>query len=333
MNTKSRKRYNLSAGIAALLVIVIAVGVAGYIVSAPETPVIQGEAEAAEYRISGKVPGRIGHLLACEGQEVHHGDTLVVIDSPEVRSKLAQAMSMKSAADAQNRKTASGARQEQITAAYQIWQQAAAGEEIAKKTFDRMQRLYLEKVISAQKWDEATAQYKAAKAVCAAAKAQYDLVRKGAGEEDRATMEALSSQAAAALEEVESYLGELYLTSPVDGTVSAVYPMTGELVGQGAPIMTVTDLSDMWITFNIREDMLNGLRCGDRLRVRIPALGDSRIYDTEVYYICVRESYATWRATKESGSYDAKTFEVRARPVNRIDGLRPGMTAIVEDRI
>ena len=325
---RSRKSYNLVAGIGALLMIIAVTAAAGYIVSRPEPPVIQGEAEANEYRISSKVPGRIEEFLAEEGDEVHAGDTLVVIDSPEVMAKLTQASAMKNAAEAQSSKIAAGARQEQIAAAYQIWQQAAAGEEIAGNTHERVSRLYDEKVVSAQKFDEAAAGYKAARAVCAAAKAQYDLAVKGAREEDRLTAEAIVEQTAATLEEVESYLGELCLTSPADGVISARYPKPGELVGQGAPIMTVTDLSDVWFTFNIREDMLQGLRTGDIIRIKIPALGDGRIWETEVCYMSVRESYATWRATKDAGQFDARTFEVRTRPLRRIEGLRPGMTAI-----
>ena len=324
---KPRKSYNLLAGIIVLLAVVVTVAMTGYIVSRPEPPVIQGQAEATEYRVSGKVPGRIGQFYAGEGDFVHKGDTLVEIDSPEVRAKLAQALAVKSAAEAQKDKALTGARQEQIAAAYELWQQALAGEEVMKKSFDRTTRLYEQKVVSAQKYDEVSAQYKAAKATCAAAKSQYEMAVNGARKEDRETAVALVDQASAALREVESYLGELYLTAPADGIISARFPKPGELVGQGAPVMSVTDLDDAWFTFNIREDMLHGLRIGDRLMVRVPALGDAE-YRTTVSYICVLESYATWRATLDTGSYDAKTFEVRSVPAERIDGLLPGMTAI-----
>ncbi len=325
---KVKKSYNLLIGIAGLLAAVVTISLIGYAVSKPKPVVIQGQAEATEYRVSGKVPGRIEQFFASEGDMVHKGDTLVEIDSPEVRSKLAQAMAMKSAAEAQKEKALTGARQEQIAAAYELWQQAIAGEDIMKKSFDRIQRLYDQKVISAQKYDETLAQYKAAKATCAAAKSQYDMAVNGARKEDKETAEALVDQANAALEEVKSYLGELYLTAPADGVVSARFPKAGELVGQGSPVMAVTDLNDVWFTFSIREDMLHGLNTGDELIVTIPALGEET-YRTRVNYISVMESYATWRATRETGSYDAKTFEVRSIPDGPIEGLRPGMTAIV----
>lgn len=321
---------NLLIGAIALIIIVAAVSLTGYLVSRPRPAVIQGQAEATEYRVSGKVPGRIEQFFANEGDMVRKGDTLVEIDSPEVRAKLAQAMAVKSAAEAQKSKALTGARQEQIAAAYELWQQATVGEEIMKKSFDRVSRLYEQKVISAQKYDEAEARYRSAKATCAAAKSQYDMAVNGARKEDRETAIALANQANAALSEVQSYLGELYLTAPADGIITARFPKAGELVGQGAPIMSVTDLDDVWFTFNIREDMLAGIRTGDIMTIRIPALGDA-LYRTRVTYISVLESYATWRASQDTGGYDAKTFEVRTVPEETIAGIRPGMTAIVVD--
>ena len=269
---RKKKSYNLLIGIAALVAIVAAVALVGYIVSEPDPIVLQGQAEAAEYRVSGKVPGRVEKFYAGEGDFVHKGDTLVKIESPEVQAKMAQAMAVKSAAEAQKDKALKGARQEQIAAAYEMWQKALAGEEVMKKSFERTARLYEQEVVSAQKFDEVQAQYKAAKATSAAARSQYDMAVKGARKEDIETVEALVDQAAATLAEVESYLGELYLTAPADGIISARFPKQGELVGQGAPVMAVTDLDDAWFTFSIREDMLHGLQPGDEIRVKVPAL-------------------------------------------------------------
>lgn len=325
---KTQKKGNIWIGIGVLVALIAAVSVLGIIFSRPKEAVIQGEAEAAEYRISGKVPGRIEAFYAAEGDMVHKGDTLVLIDSPEVRAKLAQANAAYAAAAAQRNKANTGARKEEIAGAYEIWQKALVGKDIAKKTLDRATRLHEQKVISDQKFDEVTAQYNAAAATAEAAKSQYDMAVKGAREEDKAAAIALVDRANGAVMEVKSYLSELKLTSPVDGVISARYPHVGELVGTGSPIMTVTDLSDMWFTFNIREDKLHSMKSGDKLRLSIPAL-DGKEIDATVTYIAARESYATWRATKETDQYDAKTFEVRAVPTAVVDGLRPGMTAIV----
>ena len=324
-----KHNYNLVIGIVALIMIILVVSLVGYFVSRPADLVIQGEAEATEYRVSGKIPGRIEELRAVEGQEVHKGDTLVVIDSPEVRSGLAEARAARAAASAQLKKARNGARQEQITGAYELWQQAIVQEEVLAKSFERIKKLKEEKVVTDQKYDEVEAQYRAAQAQCKAAKSQYDMAVSGAREEDKEAAAALVQRADAAFIKIDSYLDEIHLTSPADGVISDIYPKVGELVGQGAPIMTVQDLSDMWFTFNIREDRLHSLQKGEKVRLTVPAL-DGREVMATVYYIAVRESYATWKATKEIGEYDTRTFEVRARPDSPVEGLLPGMSVILK---
>ena len=324
----ANKNYNLLIGISALVGIVLVIAFVGYLVSKPRPHVIQGEAEATEYRVSCMVPGHVTELYVREGQTVQKGDTVAFIDSPQVRAKLAQAQAARSAAQAQSAKARNGARQEQIAGAYELWQQALVQEDVMKKSFDRVQTLYDQKVISAQKYDETKAKYDAAVAQAKAAKSQYDMALSGARSEDKAAAAALVHQADGAIREVDSYLQELYLVSPADGVISNVYPRQGELVGQGSPVATVTDLSDLWFTFNIREDELHGMQTGNELTVKVPAL-DGATLKAKVNYMAVRESYATWKATKETDQYDAKTFEVRAVPMETVQGLRPGMTVLV----
>ncbi len=325
----AKKNYNLLTGVIALVAVVLIVSVVGFIVSRPKAIVIQGEAEATEYRVSGKIPGRIEEFRADEGQTVRKGDTLVLIDSPEIRSKIAEANAAKAAAVAQKNKAYNGAQQEQIAGAYEMWQKALVGEEVMRKSFERISELHEEKVVSDQKYDEVKAQYDAASATARAAKSQYDMAVKGARQEDKDAAVALVERANAAVELVNSYMDEIVLTAPADGIIAARYPKVGELVGQGSPIMTIQDLDDMWLTFNVREDRLEGMKSGDKLNLTVPALGNKHITAT-VYYIAVRESYATWRATKEIGEFDTKTFEVRARPDAKVEGMRPGMSVILE---
>ncbi|MCR4844364.1 MAG: efflux RND transporter periplasmic adaptor subunit [Bacteroidales bacterium] len=328
---EKKKNYNLLVGVFALLGIILAVSVIGYIVSRPKDVVIQGEAEATEYRVSGKVPGRIEEFRAQEGDIVRKGDTLVLIDSPEIRSKMAEANAARAAAVAQRDKAYNGARQEQITGAYEMWQKALVGEEVMRKSFERIKTLHGQKVVSDQKYDEVEAQYNAAVATAKAAQSQYDMAVKGARQEDKDAAVALVERANAAVDLVNSYLDEITLTAPSGGVISARYPKVGELVGQGSPIMTIQDLDDMWFTFNIREDRLHKMSSGSKVTLRIPALDNAEVTAT-VYYIAVRESYATWRATREMGEFDTRTFEVRARPDSRVEGLRPGMSVIMVSR-
>lgn len=320
---------SLLIGLAALLLVIIVLGIIGYFASKPKEIILQGSAEATEYRVSGKVPGRIEAFLYKEGDRVVKGDTLVLIDSPEVRAKLAQANAAHSVAQAQNRKAVKGAREELVQGAYEMWQKALVGVDIAKKSYDRIQNLYKKEVVSAQKRDEAEALYNSAVATEKAARAQYDMAKNGAQEEDKAAARAMVDYSESTVNEVRSYLSEISLVSPVTGEVTEVFPKAGELVGQGAPIMTVTDMEDIWFSFSIREDLLKDITVGREVEIKIPALGD-KTYKAEITFVKAMASYATWRATKVSGQFDARTFEVRAVPVEKIADLRPGMSAIIE---
>ena len=219
-----------------------------------------------------------------------------------------------------------------ILGAYEMWQKALVGVNIAKKSNDRVQRLFDKGVVPAQKRDEAEAQYQASVATSNAAKSQYTMAMNGAEKEDKEAALALVDRAKGAVNEVESYLKETTLVSPIDGEITEIYPKRGELVGTGAPIMSIVDLNDMWFTFNVREDLLGGLKMGKTFKVRVPAL-NSKVIEVKVNYIKALASYATWKATKTTGQFDVKTFEVRARPTSKVIDLRPGMTALFEETV
>lgn len=325
---KSKKTSLIGAGV--LIAVAVVIAVIGAIFLKPEPEILMGEVNAAEYRVSGKVPGRIEALLVHEGDMVHEGDTLVIINSPEVSAKMEQAQAARAAASAQSNKAKNGARQQQIASAYEMWQKAQVGVDITKKSLDRTQTLFDKKVISAQKRDEVEAQYKAAVATANAAKLQYDMACEGAQTEDKTAAQALVDKANGAIAEVESYLGERYLVAPCDGEIVEVYPKRTELVGTGSPVMSILDMSDVWFSFSVREDQLQGIKVGDILEVSIPALGE-QTYKAKVTYLRAMASYATWRATKNNGQYDVKSFDVKLIPIDKIENLRPGMTALIKD--
>jgi HlyD family secretion protein len=324
-----KQNKELRVGLMGLIIVIVLVFIIGIYVYKPEPVILQGEAVASEVRISGKVPGRIKAFMAEEGSSIQAGDTLVIIDSPELNAKLDQATSAENAALAQNKKANKGARKELILGAYEMWQKSLVGVDITKKSFDRVQRLYDKGVLPAQKRDEAEAQYKAAVATANAAKSQYDMALNGAELEDKEAALALVGRAKGAVKEVESYLQETTLTSPIDGEISEIYPKRGELVGTGAPIMTIVDMNDIWFSFNVREDLLGSMKVGSTFKVKIPALNNQEV-EVKISYVKALASYATWKATKTSGQFDVKTFEVRARPTQKVADLRPGMTALVE---
>lgn len=322
---------NMMLAFITVLVVVGLVALAGFFLLTPPDDLIMGQAEATEVRISGKVPGRIASYRFGEGDRVRAGDTLVFLDTPEVLAKLQQAEAARAAAEAQEAKARKGTRAQEITAAYELWQKAQAGLTIAKKSFDRVQNLYEKGVMSAQKRDEAEANYKAMAATEKAARSQYEMAKEGARKEDKAAAAALVQQAGGAVAEVESYLGETALVSPIDGEVAERFPEVGELVGTGAPIMNITDMNDLWVTFSVREDLLNEIRMGAELQAFIPAL-QNRPVRLKVYYMKDMGTYAAWKATKTTGQFDSKTFEVRARPLEPVADLRPGMSVILKKK-
>ncbi len=325
---KKEKEGSLLLGLIALLAVVVIVALVGLLALRPEKTLIQGEAEAAEYRVSGKVPGRVEMYLFDEGEQVKKGDTLVIIYSPEVEAKKAQALAAREMAEAVNEKAHNGAQREQIAGAYELYQKAKAGEEIYRKSYERVQRLFDKGVVSAQKRDEVEAQYKAAVATVRAAKSQYDMALAGARKEDKAAAEAQVARVDGILKEVAAAEAERYLLSPCDGEVSEKFPKVGELVGQGSPVMSIVDLTDVWFTFAVREDMLSNFAMGSTVMVKIPALGDDK-YPVVVTHLKAMGTYATWRSTQQNGGYDVRTFDVKCRPIADIPGLRPGMTALV----
>jgi len=328
MASEKSQHKSVLIAIAAFTAIILIIGIVGYFTIGNESEVLQGQVDVSEYRVSSKVPGRILEIRVKEGDYVHVGDTLAILDAPEVQAKKLQAEGAENAAAAMSDMAQNGARQEQINGAYEIWQQAKAGLEIAHKSYDRVQRLFDEGVMSEQKRDEAFASFKALEAQERAAKSQYDMAKNGARMEEKRAAKAQVARANGAIQEVNSYIHETVQIAQAEGEVSNIYPKVGELVGTGSPIMTISIMSDMWGTFNVREDQLNGLKAGDKFIAFIPAF--NKDIEMKVTHIKDQGSYATWKATKSNGQYDLKTFEVEARPTQKFEGLRPGMSLVIK---
>lgn len=331
LTPEAKKENKTLMGAFAIVVVVVALlAIFGFLFLNKPDEIIEGQADATAVRISGKLPGRVVNLYVEEGDMVKAGDTLVHIHSSLADAKLVQAMGMETAAKAMNRKVDAGTRSQIIQSAYDLWQQARSAESITKKTYDRMQTLYSEGVMSEQKRDEAKAAYDAAVAASSAAKSQYELAKQGAQSEDKESAAAMVDVAKGGVGEVQALLEDQYLTAPCDGQIDVVYPHVGELVSLGAPIMSLLKIQDKWITFNVREEYLEDMTLGKEIEVMIPALGRKET-KAKIYYIRDLGSYATWHATKTTGDWDSKTFEVKARPTEQLPDLRPGMTVIYKD--
>ena len=325
--TNSTKSIILGIGIIAILMVLIAS--AGFIFFGEKEDIITGQVEVDEIRIAGKVPGRIAEFLVEEDQSVKEGDTLVRIYSPEVLAKLEQAEAAKAAAEAQNQKAIAGARKEQKEGAYELWQKAKAGLEVAEKSFARVEKLFKEGVVPAQKYDEVLAQLKAMQATERAARSQYDMAINGAQREDKMAAQALVARASGAISEVDAYMKESALLAPSAGTISEIFPHKGELVGTGAPIMNIADYTATRVLCAVREDKLAKIKHGSKLKATVPALGDKAI-ELSVVKMKDMGSYATWKATKPRDEHDLRTFELTLKPTTSIEGLLPGMTVVLD---
>lgn len=320
---------NERRAIAALLLVIIFAFVTMLLISKNNTMIIQGEVEIKTYDLASKIAGRVEEINVKKGDMVKQGQVLIELDIPEILAKTEQADATLALAVAQNQKASGSARSEQVNMAYNMMLQAQAGRDLAKKTYDRMNRLHGEGVIASQKLDEANAQYISASRAYQSAQSSYQMALNGAQFEDKLSAQANVQKAKGAVNEVNSYLKENKLKSPINGQVTDVTVEKGELVGSGYPIVTITNLDDVWFTFNLREDLLSKIKMGSEFEVKVPALGNQKI-KVKVNYISVLGNFATWRATKAKGDFDMKTFEVRAIPVEKIDGLRAGMSAIVD---
>ncbi len=292
----------------------------------PREQFLQGQMEARRVLVAGKVPGRIEKLLVHEGDMVRKDSLVAVISSPEIEAKKIQAQGALGAAKAQASKARNGARSEDITALKAMANRAQEAATLAKNTYERVQKLYNEGVLPLQKRDEAETQMKASQSAADAARAQYNQALAGARSEDKAAANALVLQAKGANAEVDAYLEETKIRTPISGEVSLKLAEEGEVVGSGMPIIAVTDLNDSWAVFHLREDYLKNVFKGKKFYLQVPAL--DKTVEMVVSYIASVGDYATWRSSKESSGFDLKTFEVRMRPTHKVENLRPGMSVL-----
>lgn len=313
--------------VAAVLIVVAVILVSRYIRRSTPT-ILQGTVECTTYKASSKIAGRIDDMKVEEGQHVEKGELLYTLSTPELDAKLMQAEAARSAAQALDQKALTGARSQQKEAALNLWQKAQAGRELAQKTYDRVKRLYDQGVVPALKLDEAEANLQAMTATEKAAKAQYDLVDDGSSKEDKAAAAAQVLRAQGAVTEVESYLSDAMVYSPVTGEISTVIAEQGELVGTGYPVVAILDLQDMWVTFNIKETLLPQIHMGTRMIGYVPAL--DREVEFTVTYIAPQADFATWAATRTQGGFDIRTFTVKAKPATCVEYMRPGMSVLVD---
>ena len=310
------------------LVTIVVISLIGILTMSRTHVVLQGQIEATEIRIAGKLPGRVDTFFVADGQSVKRGDTLVGISSPEAWAKLQQANAMENVAKFQNEKIDEGTRLQIIRTAEELWNKSKTDLQLAKSTFQRIQALYKDSVVSAQRYDEVEALYQSAIAAERATHQQYLLAKAGAQKQDKESARSLVDAAQGTVSEVQSVLQDAWLTAPANGEIATIYVQCGELVGTGTPIMNLVVLQDCHVVLNVREDYLSYFEMGQAFVGKVPALGNQEVV-FQVNYISPLGSFATWKSTDNS-SYDMRTFEIHALPVESVNGLRPGMSVLVE---
>lgn len=324
-----KERKQLVIAFVVILIAVVIISIWGILTLGNRKDVLQGQIEATEIRISGKLPGRIDTFLVKEGQQVRQGDTLVVINSPEAWAKYQQVNALQQVAEYQNEKVDDGTRKQIIQSFLQLWNKSKSDLKLAETTYRRIETLYQDSVVSSQRRDEVKALYEAALAGERAAYQQYQLALDGAQKQDKESARSLVEAARGTVDEVQALLADARLVAPESGEIATIYPKRGELVGAGMPIMSLVVLNDAHVVLNVREDLMHNFSMGSTFLGEVPAI-DRKGIEFKVNYISPLGSYATWRSTKQVGSYDLRTFELHAEPVTPVEGLRPGMSVLVD---
>lgn len=321
------KKYLIIAFVA-ILIIVTVISIFGIALLRNKPVILQGQIEATEIRISGKLPGRIDSFFVKEGQNVKKGDTLVRINSPEAIAKYQQVNAMENIARFQNQKVDAGTRKQIIEAMLQLWNKSKSDLQLATTTLNRIAILYSDSVVTSQRKDEVEALYQAAVANERACHAEYQMALEGAQQEDKESARSLINVAQGSVNEVAALLQDAHLMAPEAGQIASIFPKRGELVGAGMPIMNLVVLEDVHMVLNVREDLLSLFSIGNTFKADVPAINKQDII-FNVYYISPLGSFATWRSTKQTGSYDLRTFQIHASPVTSEKGLRPGMSVLL----
>ncbi|WP_111709379.1 HlyD family secretion protein [Lutibacter citreus] len=315
--------------IVSILIIAILLLISIWLINKPKEVVFQGRIEAKEIYLSAKIPSRLKTTEVKEGSSVLKGQLLATLESPEINAKERQALAAKDAASAQQNKAVNGARIEEINAYKSVYEKAIVGADLMIKSYNRIENLFKDGVVSEQQRDEILAKKNAALKDQEAAYEQYKIALKGARKEDIAAANALLKRAEGALDELESYKSEQFISSPIDAEVMDFLPEQGELIGAGYPVVHLVDLSNSFAVVNVKETSLFNFEKGSEFTATIPALQNKSV-TFKIYYVAALGDFATWNATKTTGDFDIRTFEIKASPVNSEIELRPGMSILID---
>jgi HlyD family secretion protein len=313
------------------LVVAVVAGLSIWYLVRPQPLLVQGEVDATRFDIAARVDGRLADIPVVRGQNVPAGAVLVRIDNPETLAKHEQALAAKVVAEAQLANINAGTRAEVIAARKAAQERAQASVVLAKKTYDRVSQLAEHGNAPQARLDQATDALHESERAADQAKSAYDQAVNGYTREEREIAVANVQKAIADITAIQAIIDQMVVYAPVASQVYKRNVEPGEYVSPGVPLITLIDLDDMWVHFDLREDLVRTLKVGDRFDVRIPALADRRI-TVEVRLVATKGEYASWRATRATGDFDLRTFSIRAYPVDKVPELRPGMSAYLDWR-
>jgi HlyD family secretion protein len=327
-NTRAATRApSIIVGVVAIAVVALS----AFYLLRPEPLLVQGEADATRLDIAARVDGRVKEIPVERGQNVPANAVLVRIDNPETVAKLEQMRMAMAVAAAQLANVLVGTRVETIAARKAELERAQAALVLAQKSFDRTNTLTQQGNAPQARLDQMTDSLRESERAVDQAKSAYDQAVNGYTKEERAIARANVEKANADIQSVQSIIDQLVVYAPLASQVYQRNVEPGEYVSPGVPLVTLIDLADVWIHFDLREDLVKGLKVGDRFDVHIPALDDRRV-TVEVKLIATKGEYASWRATRATGDFDLRTFSIRAYPVQPVPELRPGMSAYLDWR-
>jgi HlyD family secretion protein len=295
----------------------------------PQPLLVQGEVDATRFDIAARVDGRVAEIPVVRGEDVAAGAVLVRIDNPETIAKNEQSVAAKIVSEAQLANIKVGTRPEVIAARKAALERAQASLVLAQKTFDRVKQLAEHGNAPIARLDQATDSLHESERAVDQAQSAYDQAVNGYTKEEHEIAEANVGKALADIKAVQSIIDQMVVYAPVASQVYQRNVEPGEYVSPGVPLVTLIDLNDLWVHFDLREDLVRSLKIGDRFRLRIPALSDRRI-TVEVRLIATKGEYSSWRATRATGDFDLRTFSIRAYPVEKVPELRPGMSAYLD---
>lgn len=289
--------------------------------------ILQGEVDAPEVIVSSKAKGRVSEIHVLRGDDVKVGNLLITLDSPELLAQVKAAEAERNQAKLQLELSEHGAREENVRYYEALLAQAQVSYKNAEKEYERNKTVSDKGYVSQSNLDNLIKTRDFAKQQVAVAQANLDEVLHGDRVEQRQIYQAKLEQSEEQLRQLTIQQDDLQVKAPVEGEVGSIPAEVGELFNAASPLITLIRLSQAYFIFNLREDILAKIKKGDRVILVIPALGNKKI-ESEIRFIAVMGDFATRRATRATGDFDLKTFEVRLYPTTSIEGLRAGMSVL-----